>query len=136
MSRRILFSVLARVLAGLAAVWLATAGGWNLLWLLLVPALAWDIFKVFRPDLVGRTPARFSEPGGHRVVLQVPGSNPILVIREIRVTTGLGLVEAKEMAESAPVVVAENLSENSAELVADRLRRAGARALAAPVGEK
>ena len=135
MSRRILFSALARVLAGLAAVWLATAGGWNLLWLLLVPALAWDIFKVFRPDLVGRTAARFSEPGGYRVVLQVPGSKPILVIREIRRTRGLGLLEAKELVESAPVVVAEGLSEQSAELVADRLRAAGARALAAPIGE-
>ncbi|HST84155.1 MAG TPA: ribosomal protein L7/L12 [Kineosporiaceae bacterium] len=135
MPRRILFSVLARVLAVLAAVWLATAGGWNLLWLLLVPALAWDILKVFRPDLVGRTPARFSEPGRHRVVLQVPGSNPILVIREIRRTRGLGLLEAKELVESAPVVVAEGLSEQSAELVADRLRAAGARALAAPIGE-
>jgi hypothetical protein len=135
MPRRILFSALARGVAILAAVWLATAGGWNLLWLLLVPALAWDIFKVFRPDLVGRTPARFSEPGQHRVVLQVPGSKPILVIREIRRTRGLGLREAKELVESAPVVVAEGLSEQSAELVADRLRAAGARALAAPIGE-
>ena len=136
MPRRILFSALARVVAVLAAVWLATAGGWNLLWLLLVPPLAWDIFKVFRPDLVGRrTPARFSEPGRHRVVLQVPGSKPILVIREIRRTRGLGLLEAKELVESAPVVVAEGLSEQSAELVADRLRAAGARALAAPIGE-
>jgi ribosomal protein L7/L12 len=135
MSQRILLGVLPRVIVLLAALWLATNGGWYLLWLLLVPALAWDIFKVFRPASAGRTPTRFSEPGRHRVVLQVPGPNVIAVIREIRRTRGLGLLEAKQLVESAPVVVAEGLSEQSAELVADRLRAAGARALAAPIGE-
>ncbi len=135
MSRRILLGAVPRGLVLLAAVWLATNGGWYLLWLLLVPALAWDIFRVFRPAPTGRAPAKFSEPGRHRVVLQVPGPNLILVIREIRRTRGLGLLEAKQMVESAPVVVAEGLSEQSAELVADRLRAAGARALAAPIGE-
>ena len=82
------------------------------------------------------TPSRkYTEPGKHRVVLQLTGPRVVPVIREIRVTTGLGLLEAKQMADAAPVVLAENLSEQSAELVADRLRRAGARALASPVEE-
>jgi len=88
--------------------------------------MAWDIFK-------GR--ARFTEPGRHRVVLQVTGSSPIHVVREIRRTTGRGLQESVKLVNDAPVVVAEGLSEQSAELVADRLRAAGARALAAPIGE-
>jgi hypothetical protein len=134
MNQRILVGVLPRVIVLLLAVWLATNGGWSLLWLLLVPVLAWDIFRVFRPG-APRVPARFSEPGRHRVVLQVPGPRTVQVILEIRRTRGLGLKEARELVESAPVVVAEGLSEQSAELVADRLRAAGARALAAPIGE-
>ena len=135
MNRKILLGVLPRLVLLLVAVWLALAGGWSLLWLLVVPLLAWDIFRVFRPGQTGRVAARFSRPGEHRVVLQVAGQHPIAVIREIRRTRGIGLLEAKNMVESAPVVVAEGLSEESAELVADRLRAVGARALAAPIGE-
>lgn len=136
MNQRILLGTLPRVILILVALWLAiTNGGWYLLWLLLVPALAWDIFRVFRPAPAGSAPAKFSEPGRHRVVLQVAGPNVILVIREIRRTRGLSLLEAKQLVEAAPVVVAEGLSEQSAELVADRLRAVGARALAAPIGE-
>ena len=65
----------------------------------------------------------------------MPGSRAIQVIKQLRETTGLDLVAAKKMLDDAPVVVAEGLSETSAELVADRLRAAGARALAAPIGE-
>jgi ribosomal protein L7/L12 len=70
------------------------------------------------------------------VVLQLPGPNVVLVIRELRRTTGRGLLEAKQLTDDAPVVVVEGLSETSAELVAERLRAAGARALAAPIGEE
>jgi ribosomal protein L7/L12 len=135
MNRQIALRVILRLIALVAAVVLALNGGWSLLWLLLVPVLAWDLVKVFRPASAGGGAARFTEAGGHRVVLQVTGSNPIAVIREIRRTRGLGLMEAKQLIDSAPVVVAEGLSEQSAELVADRLRAAGARALAAPIGE-
>ena len=135
MNRQIVARVLLRLLVLVAAVVLATSGGWSLLWLLVVPVLLWDLVKVFRPGSGGRAAERFTEPGTHRVVLQVTGSNPIAVIREIRRTRGLGLVEAKQLIDSAPVVVAEGLSEQSAGLVADRLRAAGARALAAPIGE-
>ena len=135
MTKRTWLGVAYRVIVFLAAVILATNGGWQLLWLLLLPFLAWDIFKQFRPTEATPPPARFSEPGTYRVVLQVPGPKVIQVIREIRRTRHLGLKEAKDLVDSAPVVVAEGLSEQSAELVADRLRAAGARALAAPIGE-
>jgi hypothetical protein len=135
MNRRSGLGVLYRVLTVLAAVWLASRGGWSLLWLLLVPLLAWDIFKQFRPTESTPAPARFSEPGEYRVVLQVTGPKVVLVIRELRRTRHLGLKEAKDLPDAAPVVVADGLSQQSAELVADRLRAAGARALAAPIGE-
>jgi large subunit ribosomal protein L7/L12 len=69
------------------------------------------------------------------VVLQVPGAKQIQVIKQVRITTGLGLTEAKKVIDDAPAVVVEGLSQESAELVADRLRAAGATALAAPIGE-
>ncbi len=136
MNQRVLLSVLLRVVPLLAALLLATSGGWALLWLLLVPLLVWDIVRQFKPGQTGRVSARFSQPGEYRVVLQVSGQYPLAVIRELRRTCGFGLLEAKEKVESAPVVLAEGLSEESAELVADRLRAVGARALAAPIGEK
>ena len=132
--KRIWISVLYRLLIALAAVWLASRGGLSLLWLLLLPFLAWDMLRKFRPT-EATPPARFSEPGEYRVVLQVTGPKVINVVRELRRTRHLGLKEAKELTDAAPVVVAEGLSEQSAELVADRLRAAGARALAAPIGE-
>jgi len=92
-----------------------------------------DILRMF--DLMPSRPAaKFKEPGEYRVVLQVPGRKPIQVIKQIRDTTALGFREAKQLVEDAPAVVVEGLSARSAELVADRLRAAGARALAAPIG--
>ena len=135
MNQRFRLGVLSRVLAAVAALWLATGGGWHLLWLVLVPLVAWDIFKLFRPVESSPVPAQFDEPGEYRVVLQVPGPRLVHVIRALRQTRHLGLEEAKEMTDAAPVVVAEGLSRQSAELVADRLRAAGAKALAAPIGE-
>ena len=135
MNRLILFGVACRVIVLVAALVLATSGGWYLLWLLLVPPLIWDLVKLFRPTLAGSAATKFTEAGDYRVVLQVPGSNPVMVIREVRRTTGLGLLEAKQLTEAAPAVVVEKLSKQSAELVADRLRAAGARAVAAPIGD-
>jgi ribosomal protein L7/L12 len=77
----------------------------------------------------------FTEPGGHRVILQVPGPRPILVIREIRRTTGYELVKAKKAIDDWPSIVVSDLSESSAERVAERLRAAGARAVAKPAEE-
>ena len=135
MNRKLVLAVVVRLIVPVAAVLLALDGGWSLLWLLIVPISAWDIFRMVRPVPAGQVPARFGEAGQHRVVLQVPGPNAVRVLRELRRTRGLSLIEAKQMIDAAPVVVAEGLSEQSAELVADRLRAAGARALAAPIGE-
>jgi large subunit ribosomal protein L7/L12 len=83
------------------------------------------------------TPARkYTEPGEFRVVLQLTGPKVVTVIREIRVTTGIGLVEAKNMADAPPVVVVEKVSEQSAGLIVDLLRRAGARAVATPIEQR
>ncbi len=129
------FRLTLRGIVLVGAVALATKGGANLLWLLLVPALAWDSYRVIRPAPPATAAGRFTEAGEYRVVLQVPGNRVVAVIRELRRTTGKDLVAAKQIVDDAPAIVAEGLSEQSAELVADRLRAAGARAVAAPIGE-
>jgi ribosomal protein L7/L12 len=114
----------------------ALQGGW---WLLLIPLAAspaFRIYRLYRPAGPARIAERFTEPGQHRVVLQVPGPTPVMVVRELRRTTGLDLQAAVQLTKEAPVVVKEHLSEASAALVVDHLQKAGARAVAAPIGEQ
>jgi ribosomal protein L7/L12 len=127
--------IVLRVIVIVGAIALATKGGYDLLWLLLVPPVAWDTYRTIQPGPPQAPAAEFTAPGRFRVVLQVPGNRQIQVIQQIRRTTTLGLVEARQLLAEAPAVVVEGLSEESAELVADRLRAAGARARAAPLGE-
>jgi large subunit ribosomal protein L7/L12 len=54
------------------------------------------------------------------------GSNKIAVIKAIRAITGLGLKEAKEMVEKAPVIVKEGVSKDDADALKKQLEEAGA----------
>jgi large subunit ribosomal protein L7/L12 len=60
------------------------------------------------------------------VLMKSFGSNKIAVIKAIRVITGLGLKEAKDMVESAPATVKEAVSKSEAEDVKKQLEEAGA----------
>ena len=60
------------------------------------------------------------------VVLQSFGENKINVIKAIREVTALGLKEAKELVESAPVNVKEGVNKEEAESVKSKLADAGA----------
>lgn len=60
------------------------------------------------------------------VVLMSAGQNKIAVIKAIRELTGLGLKEAKELAESAPKNLKEGVSKDEAETVKGKLVEAGA----------
>lgn len=60
------------------------------------------------------------------VVLTSFGDNKVAVIKAVRAITGLGLKEAKEMVESAPVAVKEGASKDEAEGVKKQLEEAGA----------
>lgn len=60
------------------------------------------------------------------VVLEAAGGNKIAVIKEVRAITGLGLKEAKEMAEKAGAVVKEGASKEEAEEIKGKLEAAGA----------
>jgi large subunit ribosomal protein L7/L12 len=60
------------------------------------------------------------------VMLQSFGEKKINVIKVVRELTGLGLKEAKELVESAPVAVKEQLPKDSAEEIKTKLEEAGA----------
>ncbi|RDX35254.1 50S ribosomal protein L7/L12 [Kangiella sp. HD9-110m-PIT-SAG06] len=60
------------------------------------------------------------------VVMKSFGGNKVAVIKAIRGITGLGLKEAKDMVEGAPVAVKEGVEKDEAEDVKKQLEEAGA----------
>ena len=60
------------------------------------------------------------------VILADKGAKKIQVIKAVREITGLGLKEAKELVESAPKAVKEQVSKDEAEEVKKKLEAAGA----------
>lgn len=62
------------------------------------------------------------------VTLQEIGANKINVIKAVRELTNLGLREAKELVESAPAAIQENVSKDAAADTVKKLEEAGATA--------
>ncbi|MFC6277442.1 50S ribosomal protein L7/L12 [Psittacicella hinzii] len=62
------------------------------------------------------------------VELKAFGANKVAVIKAVRGATGLGLKEAKDLVESAPVKVKEGISKAEAEELKKALEEAGAEA--------
>ena len=62
------------------------------------------------------------------VVLKAIGGNKIAVIKAVRELTGLGLVEAKNLVESAPATIKEAQPKEAAEAMVKSLTEAGAEA--------
>jgi len=60
------------------------------------------------------------------VIITNAGSSKIPVIKVIRAATGLGLKEAKEIADSAPKAVKEGISKDDADKLKAELEEAGA----------
>ena len=61
------------------------------------------------------------------VVLTAAGDKKIEVIKEVRVITGLGLKEAKDLVEGAPKTVKEGVNKEEADKLKDKLEKAGAK---------
>lgn len=62
------------------------------------------------------------------VVLTEVGANKIAVIKAVKGATNLGLKEAKELVESAPKAIKEDISKEDAENLKKELEEAGAKA--------
>ena len=60
------------------------------------------------------------------VMLQDFGANKINVIKAVRTVTTLGLKEAKDLVESAPVAVRDGITKGEAEEIKKALEEAGA----------
>ncbi|NLM76526.1 MAG: 50S ribosomal protein L7/L12 [Ruminococcaceae bacterium] len=60
------------------------------------------------------------------VVLKAAGASKIAVIKAVRELTGLGLKDAKDVVDSAPKAIKENVSKEDADEVAKKLTEAGA----------
>lgn len=60
------------------------------------------------------------------VILKSPGGSKIPVIKVVRELTGLGLKDAKELVDSAPKEIKENISKEDAEAMKAKLEEAGA----------
>lgn len=131
--RKILKSSIFPLLIVFNATMLSRPGGWHLLWLVLLLVAVGDVYRTFRPAPPKPVPAELTEPGEYRVVLQLTGRRKIHVIKEIRVASALDLRAAKELAEQAPAVVVEKISRASADAIVERLRGAGAKAVATPM---
>lgn len=66
------------------------------------------------------------EKSEFNVVLKSIGSNKIAIIKAVRSATGLGLKEAKDLVESAPVSIKEKINKENADSLASILKDAGA----------
>ncbi|WMY97725.1 MAG: 50S ribosomal protein L7/L12 [Arsenophonus sp.] len=60
------------------------------------------------------------------IILSNMGSNKISTIKAIRTITGLGLKEAKDMVESAPVTIKESVNKEESEKIKKIIEEAGA----------
>ncbi|WP_416371557.1 50S ribosomal protein L7/L12 [Mycoplasma struthionis] len=60
------------------------------------------------------------------VTLKSDGGNKLNVIKVVKELTGLGLMDAKKLVESAPAVIKENVKKEEAEEIKAKLTEAGA----------
>ncbi len=83
------------------------------------------------PMMMGAMPvageaAAAEEQTEFTVTLKAVGGEKIKVIKAIRELTSLGLKEAKEVADTAPKPVVENVSKEDADAAAEKLKAVGA----------
>ncbi|MDT3697705.1 MAG: 50S ribosomal protein L7/L12 [Ignavibacterium sp.] len=78
------------------------------------------------PAAGGSAAAPVEEQTEFDVILQSAGDKKINVIKVVRVHTGLGLKEAKDLVDGAPKTVKEQVSKDEAEKVKKELEEAGA----------
>lgn len=66
------------------------------------------------------------EPSEVTVTLTEVGGTKVAVIKAVREITGLGLVDAKKLVDSAPAAIKENISPDEANEIKEKLMAAGA----------
>src|SRR4051812_29565247 len=71
-------------------------------------------------------PAAPVEKTEFTVILKAPGGAKLNVVKLVKDITGLGLKEAKELVDTAPKPVKENIAKDEAEKIKAQLEEAGA----------
>ena len=74
----------------------------------------------------GTEAAAAEEKSEFNVVLKDTGANKIAVIKVVREITGLGLVDAKNLVETAGATIKENVPTAQAKEIEEKLKEAGA----------
>ncbi|MEW5839116.1 MAG: 50S ribosomal protein L7/L12 [Pseudomonadota bacterium] len=82
---------------------------------------------VAAPGAAAAAAAPVEEKTEFDVVMASFGDNKVGVIKAVREATGLGLKEAKDLVESAPVTVKEGIAKADAEALKKKLEDAGAK---------
>lgn len=94
----------------------------------------WGVEAAAAPVAVAAAPAAGGEAAVEEstefevTLTEVPADKKIAVIKIVREVTGLGLKEAKEMAESAPKVLKDSASKAEAEEIVKKVGDAGGKA--------
>ena len=81
---------------------------------------------VAAPVAGGAAAGAAEEKSAFNVVLKEAGANKIQVIKVVRDATGLGLKEAKEIADGAPKTIKEGVAKEEAEELKAKFEEAGA----------
>jgi len=66
------------------------------------------------------------EKTSFKVLLKAAGGQKLTVVKVVKEITGLGLKEAKELVDSAPKALKEDLAKDEAESIKTKLEEAGA----------
>ena len=74
----------------------------------------------------GAEAAAAEEKSEFNVILKDAGANKIAVIKVVREITGLGLVDAKNLVETAGATIKENVPTAQAKEIEEKLKEAGA----------
>ncbi len=93
----------------------------------------WDVkassggAMMMAPAAAGAAPAAEEATEFNVELTSTDDKKKIAIIKEVRAATGLGLKEAKEMVESAPKMLKENVAKDAAEDLKKKLEAAGAK---------
>lgn len=88
---------------------------------------AWGVSAAAAVAVAAGPAAVVEEKTEFDVVLTDAGSNKLAVIKVVKDATGLGLGEAKALAESAPKAIKEGLKKDEAEALKKKFEDAGAK---------
>jgi large subunit ribosomal protein L7/L12 len=87
----------------------------------------WGVSAAAQVASVASVAETVAEKTEFDAILTEVGANKVNVIKEVRALTGLGLIEAKTLVESAPKAIKSSIGKEEAEKIKVALEAAGAK---------